>query len=254
MSSAKSEGVSVLALTDHDTTIGLARAKRQAKLEGICLIDGIEFSAQWSGCNIHIVGLNFDLNSERLAQAVFSQSEARQQRAVTIGEKLEKLGIPGAYEGALAEADGGVIGRPHFAKYLVDQGVCKNFPQAFKKYLGAGKPGDVKQGWPHISEIVSVIRAAGGVSVLAHPAKYNMTRTKLCALVADFAEAGGQAMEVVSGIQQAGLTQDLAKIANRYKLLASCGSDFHAPGNQWQTLGKFSALPKEVTPVWREWE
>ncbi len=253
MSRAKRQDVEVLALTDHDTINGLSAAAAQAQNEGITLIPGIEFSCDWNARNIHIVGLNIDTDNERLLSAIESQHKVRSSRAELIGEKLAALGFEGALEGARKIAGEAVIGRPHFAQYLVDNGHCKSIAQAFKRYLGAGKPGDIKQVWPDISQVIEVIVASGGTAVLAHPKKYNMTRTKLCAMVADFTEAGGLAIEVVSGKQEKHVTADLAKIANKYGLAASCGSDFHVPGSPWQELGAFSDLPDDVRPVWALW-
>lgn len=254
VSRAKLHGVDVLALTDHDTTVGLARASQQAELEGITLVPGIEFSSQWQGRAIHIVGLNVDLDSSALAQAVAGQTLLRSERATQIAKKLESMGVKAPLEGAMAHSTGGVIGRPHFAAYLVAAGYCKSVAQAFKKYLGAGKPGDIKQLWPEFEATVGAIVDSGGIAVLAHPVKYHMTRSKLCAMVRDFVDVGGRAMEVVSGAQEARVTADLAKIAGSFGLKASCGSDFHAPGMPWQELGSHSVLPESVVPVWRAWE
>lgn len=253
VSRAKAQGVTTLALTDHDTTQGIAEARVQAELEGIDLIAGIEFSCLWQGMNIHIVGLNIDLTASSLIAGEAQQQRARDERAITIAEKLDKAGLKGSYEGALALADGGVVGRPHFARYLVESGKVKSVAAAFKKYLGAGKVGDVKQVWPDIATAVQWITEAGGVAVVAHPDKYKLTRTKLKRLLVDFKEAGGLAMEVVSGRQQPQTSQDLGRIANEYGLYASCGSDFHVPDQPWQELGKYSPMPEGVRPVWEAW-
>ncbi len=134
---------------------------------------------------------------------------------------------------------------------MIDKGYVTNFAQAFKKYLGSGKAGDVKEGWPPIETVIDWINAAGGIAVLAHPDKYDMTRTKLYSLLQDFANAGGQAMEVVSGKQDSSVTDKLARAASDFSLLASCGSDFHAPGQPWQALGQYSPMPERCEPVWQ---
>jgi len=254
VSRAKRQDVSVLALTDHDTVTGLYRAQRQAALEEIELIAGIEFSAHWNGRNIHVVGLNIDIERASLCDAVAEQEALRNKRAEVIGAKLEGMGVKDAYEGAKTIAGEGVIGRPHFAAYLVKHGYAKSVQAAFKVYLGAGKPGDVKQMWPELDDVVGTICKSGGVAVIAHPAKYNMTRTKLCLMLEDFKDAGGLAMEVVSGKQQPDVTKNLAGIAKRFGLLGSCGSDFHVPDQKWQELGQFSPLPDDIEPVWGAWE
>lgn len=254
MSRAKAHGVTCLALTDHDTLDGIDEATEAAKEQGITLIPGIEFSTQWKSYGIHIVGLNLDRTSEKLKSAVGAQSERRHVRTQMIAEKLEKVGVKNALQGALDHADGQSIGRPHFAKYLVAQGIVKDINQAFKQYLGAGKPGDVKQLWPQIGDAIEWITNGGGVPVLAHPDKYKMTRTKLLRLVDEFKEAGGRGIEVISGAQSKDVTDKLQTIALEKELLASRGSDFHQPDQQWQELGCGASLHESLTPVWEAWE
>lgn len=247
-------GVTSLALTDHDTTRGLGEARAQAAIEGIELIAGIELSCLWQGMNIHVVGLNVDIESDALIHAEAHQLRAREERALSIADKLEKAGIANTYEGAKAIAGDAIVGRPHFARHLVERGAVKSQAVAFKKYLGAGKQGDVKQMWPGVGTVVEWIVNAGGVAVIAHPDKYKMTRTKLKRLVDDFCEAGGGAIEVVSGRQTPQVTSDMARIADQYELLASCGSDFHVPDQPWQELGSFLPLPEISIPVWTHWQ
>ncbi len=253
VSRAKAQGVSVLALTDHDTVAGIVEAQAAAAEEGIVLLPGIEFSCLWQGTGIHIVGLNIDPLHPQLIAAVEQQTCNRNQRAEQIAAKLAKAGIPGALEGARQRAGEGVIGRPHFAKFLVDTGRVSSMSAAFKRYLGAGKIGDVKQVWPTIDQAVGWILAAGGVAVLAHPDKYKMTRTKLGRLLEEFVEAGGQALEVISGRQEPRVTEDMSRLANKFGLFASCGSDFHVPDQPWQELGQFNDLPADCRPVWELW-
>lgn len=247
---AKSREVSVLAITDHDTIAGVEIAQKASAAQGIKLIPGIEFSSQWGKGGVHIVGLGVDLSAPELSAATAYQEEARQLRSEAIGEKLSRAGFPDALCGARELAGKGTLGRPHFAQYLVDIGAVKNINAAFKKYLGTGKPADVKYEWPVMDKVIAWIHAAGGVAVLAHPAKYELTRMKMCALIDSFATAGGDAVEVISGIQPPALTLDLAKIVNSRSLYASCGSDFHAPDQPWQELGSFGELPSDSKPVW----
>lgn len=254
VSRAKAKHVDVLALTDHDTIAGVMRARAQAELEDLELVNGIEFSCLWAGRNIHIVGLAFDPDNPDLVQAVEEQAKARQTRAREIATKLEKHGFEDIYDAAAELAAGGSIGRPHFAQAMVEKGHVRSIDQAFKRYLGAGKPGDVKQHWPEIGDVIDIIREAGGIAVLAHPLKYKITRTKLIKLVEDFVDCGGGAIEVVSGFQKMQETSDMVRIAKKYGLLASCGSDFHAPGGQWAELGQMADMPKDVAPVWQHWE
>lgn len=247
---AKERGVSVLAITDHDTIAGVGLAHKAAVKAGIQLIAGIEFSSQWGKGGVHIVGLGVNPDSAGLHKAIHFQELARAARSEAIGERLARAGFPGALAGAREIAANGTLGRPHFAQYLVNTGAVKSINAAFKKYLGAGKPADVKYQWPLMEQVIGWIHEAGGIAVLAHPAKYELTRMKVCALVDAFAAAGGDAVEVISGLQPANLTQDLAGIVNARSLYASCGSDFHMPGQSWQELGSFGALPENVKPVW----
>lgn len=247
---ANEQGVSVLAITDHDTIAGIGIAQKAALNVGIQLITGIEFSSQWGKGSVHIVGLGVDVGSAVLAEAVAFQEQARATRAVNIAERLSRAGFPGALQGAKEIAGDAVLGRPHFAQYLVNIGAVKNLNAAFKKYLGAGKPADVKYQWPLMEQVVGWIHAAGGVAVLAHPAKYELTRTKMCAMIDSFSAVGGDAIEVISGLQPIAMTEDLLRIANGRSLYASCGSDFHFPGQAWQELGSFGRLPPGAKPVW----
>ena len=253
VSRAKINGVTTLALTDHDTINGIEAARAQAAIEGIELINGVEFSCLWHGRSIHVVGLNFVEQNKSLQVLLDKQSERRDIRSDIIGEKLDKLGFTGILAHAKRIANGATLGRPHFAKAMIEQGKVKDVAHAFKHYLGAGKAGDVKLQWPEFDEVVSAIVSAGGQAVLAHPLKYSMTRTKLCNMLEDFVDSGGTAMEVVSGKQTMEQSQDMARVANKFELLASCGSDFHAPSSYAAELGQCWSLPAAVEPVWRSW-
>ena len=243
--------IDVLAITDHDNID--CYAEISAPKEGLTLISGIEFSTTWRNIGVHIVGLNMDLNNADLLEGIRFQSLAREKRGELIDKKLQQLGIEGSLEGAKRFCCGQQVGRPHFAQYLVEIGAVSNFQQAFKRYLGAGKAGDIKQQWASLGDVISWIRCAGGVAVLAHPTKYKMTRTKICLLLEDFIELGGEAMEVISGSQTVSETQSMAKLCKQYNLLASRGSDFHAPGQPWAALSMASELPADLAPVWSKW-
>ncbi len=244
---AVSNGVEILSITDHDTVA----AYKQLNKEDISikLIPGIEFSTFWNKIGIHIVGLNVNLNSVALNEAITYQHHARQVRAEAIAERLEKLGVKDALTGAQEIAGNDNIGRPHFAQYLVNTGAATSINHAFDKFLDA-KSGDIKKYWATLPRIISWIRDAGGIAVLAHPLKYKLTRTKLTAMLEDFIDAGGHGIEVISGRQLAHETNDLAKICLQKNLLASCGSDFHQPDQHWSDLGKYPPLPKDCKPVW----
>jgi 3',5'-nucleoside bisphosphate phosphatase len=249
---AEQREIDMLSITDHDTL----NAYHQIAESGnaIQIIPGIELSSQWKRRGVHIVGLNVGLSSPSILEAVEQQSNARRERAELIAEKLERLGFDGCLAGASSHASGAhQIGRPHFARYLVEIGAVSNIQQAFKRYLGAGKAGDIKDQWASPEKVISWIRDAGGVAVLAHPTKYKLTRTKLIELLADFKAAGGEAMEVISGAQLPSVTRDMARLCQDIGLDASCGSDFHAPNQEWAALGKVAPLPQNCTPIWRRW-
>jgi len=243
----------VLAITDHDTVKGYEQALVYANLESITLIPGVELSCVWGKQGIHVVGLNIDINSSELSNGINTLQQARSERAHIISDKLSRLGFKGGYDYAKEVAAGGQIGRPHFAQFLVEKGHVPNVNTAFKRYLGAGKPGDVKTVWPALKEVVGWIVDSGGVAVLAHPLHYKMTATRLRALITDFKTAGGTAIEVISGSQQLQQTEHLAQLATRYQLMASVGSDFHRPDFAWSELGKVGKLPAHCQPVWQSW-
>ena len=248
VSRALEKAVDALAITDHDTLDAYKDAP--LTLGKLKLVAGIELSTQWESTGIHVLGLNVDPDSDAINNAAQIQSNARLERARRIAENLEKKGIEDAFNGARNLSRGGYIGRPHFAQYIINIGKANSMNAAFKKYLGDGKVGDVKQHWADLPQIIEWIRAASGIAVLAHPLKYKLTRTRLKRLIASFIQAGGQGMEVVSGQQLPQQTRDMAQLCEQNNLLASCGSDFHMPGKPWAELGAFTPLPANVTPVW----
>jgi predicted metal-dependent phosphoesterase TrpH len=244
--------IDVLSVTDHDSVAAYDRINPLSKKPQI--IPGIEFSSFWRKSGVHIVGLNLDLDSDAIAQGLAQQSQARRERGEKISEKLHALGFEDCLEGAISYTAGGEVGRPHFAQHLVAIGAVTNIAQAFKKYLGAGKAGDIKEQWADMATVISWIRDAGGVAVLAHPTKYKLTRTKLQMLLQDFSASGGEAMEVISGLQVPSVTKDMASLCRTHNLLASCGSDFHAPNQHWAALGMVAKLPDSCTAVWSRWD
>lgn len=245
---AVEKGVDVLAVTDHDTID--AYQEMPDSFDSIKLVAGIEFSTQWENTGIHVLGLNIDLESDAVSTGARLQSEARLERARLIGEKLEKKGIKDAFTGARKLSHGDYIGRPHFAQHLVNIGKVPSLQAAFKKYLGAGKVGDIKQHWADLSQTIQWIRDANGMAVLAHPLKYKLTNSKLKRLLDSFIQVGGQGIEVISGRQLPYQTQYLSQLCEQKNLLASCGSDFHRPSKHWADLGGFPPLPGNVIPVW----
>lgn len=243
------QGVNVLALTDHDSISGLAEARRAANELGIEFIHGVEISTEWENRGIHIVGLGFDETSPELVALLYKQAETRYHRAIEIGEKLEKVGVPNAFEGAKNLADGEVT-RAHYARYLVQIGKVSNETQAFKKYLAQGKSCYVKSAWVDIPTAIQTIHQAGGVAVLAHPLRYTMTNRWLKRLIGEFKAWGGDGLEVAGVGQTTDQRQLLARWAIEHDLLASVGSDFHYPCG-WIELGKSLWLPENVKPIWQ---
>lgn len=250
---AHSAGVKLLSITDHDTIAAYHDLDYHSIKETIRIIPGIEFSTQWRRTGVHILGLNIDLDSDSITTATAFQINARKQRARQISERLERVGLPDTLPGALAVAKQGAVGRPHFAQHLVDRGEVKTLSEAFKKYLGHGKAGDVKQHWAPFDQIIEWIRAGGGTPVLAHPGKYGLTHNKRNALIEDFARSGGQGLEVISGQQDPMMTKSLAKSAEAYGLYASVGSDFHQLERPWSYLGMPLELPDICRSVWQLW-
>ncbi len=248
VSRALEKGVDVLAITDHDTIN--AYQDLPDSYDNIEIVPGTEFSTHWQNNGVHVLGLNIDLQGDAIIAGTKYQTRARLDRARQIGEKLEKQGIENAFNGAREIANGAYIGRPHFAQHLINIGRVNSMQAAFKKYLGAGKAGDVKQHWADLPQIIKWIRDANGIAVLAHPLKYKLTNSKLKRLLDDFQQAGGEGVEVVSGQQLPHQTQYMARLCEQKNLLASCGSDFHMPGKHWAELGVFASLPANVTPVW----
>lgn len=239
-----------MALTDHDTVAGLEEAYAAATELQMQLIAGVELSALWRKQGIHIVGLGIDSQHPAMVALVDSQQSARAERNRQIADRLYSLGVTDALQQAEALAAGEQPGRPHFAQLLIRQGLAKDMAQAFKKYLGNGKRADVRFAWPEMEPIIASVRAAGGTAVLAHPLKYGFTRTRLRALVGEFAAAGGGAIEVASGYQPPAEQQDLVRLAQDFELTASWGSDFHRPGQPWQELGVCGPPPTGIRPVW----
>ena len=250
---AVAAGVDVLALTDHDTTEGLSEAAAAAADQPITFVTGVEISVTWGGQVVHIVGLGFEPADEALQAGLTDQRTFRDWRAEEIGKRLDKHGIAGAYEGAKALSNGRLISRSHFARFLVANGHAPDMRKVFKQYLTHGKPGHVAGEWANLDEAVGWIKQAGGQAVIAHPARYSMTRTKLRRLIGEFQEAGGDALEVVSSSHSKDEIITMARHAKDFALLASAGSDFHGPETPWANLGRLSPIPDLVAPVWRDW-
>ncbi|OEE36635.1 phosphatase [Vibrio genomosp. F10 str. ZF-129] len=251
---AVSFDVKVLAITDHDTLDGISVAKAYIEENSLDLelITGIEFSTVWQNKDIHIVGLNIDTNDDAVLALINQQKLHRHERAKLIAHRLEKSTRDGVFSEVQDIAGDAPITRAHFAKWLVDNGYAKTMQQVFKKYLTRNNPGYVPPNWCSMKDAVDAIHSAGGLAVLAHPGRYNLTAKWIKRLLAVFTEAGGDAMEIALPQQAQQERRTLADYAIQYKLLASQGSDFHYP-SPWTELGRNLWLPSGVEPVWKDW-
>jgi predicted metal-dependent phosphoesterase TrpH len=250
---AHAAGVGMLALTDHDTTAGIAEAGSAAAELGIELIPGVEISVTWGGRTVHIIGLGVDPDSPSLCQGLAGLRTYRRLRAEEIGRRLADAGIEGAYAGAAALSSGDLVGRTHFARFLVGRGLARDVRGVFKSYLVRGKPGYVSSRWATLEDALHWIGSAGGQAVIAHPARYRFTRTKLLRLIAEFKELGGIGVEVITGSHSRDDAFVFARHARDNGLYASCGSDYHGPDSPWLALGALPPLPDGCTPIWASW-
>jgi predicted metal-dependent phosphoesterase TrpH len=257
---AAERGVNVLALTDHDDLDGLEPARAAAQRHGLKFVDGVEISVTWRSHTLHIVGLNIDPSWPPLVEGVAGVRAGRAVRARLMAESLARSGIGGALEGAYRfTSNPEMIGRTHFARFLVERGCSKDVRSVFKKYLVKGKPGYVAHQWASLEDAVGWINGSGGVAVLAHPGRYmtgqkSMGKTTMRELLAEFVALGGQAIEVVTGSHTPSQYAEFARYACEFGLLASCGSDFHGPGESFRDLGRLPDLPLGCRPVWQAWE
>ena len=250
---AAAGGVDVLALTDHDGTDGLAEARAAALAVGLELIPGVEVSVSWGTQTVHVVGLGVAADEPTLQAGLQGLRKFREWRAEEIALRLAKQGIDGAHAGARAHAKGSIVGRTHFARFLVDAGHAKDLRQVFKKFLVRGRPGYVPGQWAELSQAVGWIHAAGGQAVIAHPARYTLSATRLRKLLEEFKACGGDGIEVVSGSHSRDDYFRIAHLATQFGLLASAGSDYHGPEQPWIELGRLPDLPDGCRPIWRDW-
>lgn len=248
---ARGNGVQLWALTDHDEISGQREAATAAQAQGLDYLTGVEISVTFANTTVHIVGLGFDFDDAPLAYGLQETRGGRGTRAQDMAQQLALAGIPGAYAGALRYAGNPqLISRTHFARYLVEQGVCHDTSEVFRRFLTEGKPGFVPHRWARLGDAVRWIREAGGVAVIAHPARYDLTPTEEYALFSEFSQHGGQAVEVVTGSHTPAEYAIYADMAREFGLAASRGSDFHSPQESHTDLGQLPPLPTGLTPVW----
>lgn len=249
---AHANGVELFALTDHDEISGLAAAREAAAGCGMPFVTGVEISVTWRGDHtIHLLGFNFDADHPKLIEGLASVRRGRDERAKRMGEELSRVGIHGVYEGARKYVSNpALIGRSHFARYIVEAGHAKDVKSVFDHWLAKDKPGYIPHQWAKLDDAVGWIRAAGGVAVIAHPGRYRVSKRELRELIADFMAAGGEGIEVLSGSHGSDETREVARLAREFDLFASRGSDFHGPGESWMDIGKMPPLPADLKPVW----
>jgi hypothetical protein len=248
---AAANGVDLWALTDHDEIGGQHRALAAAKAQGMRYLTGTEISVTFAGVTVHIVGLGFDPDDAALMQGLSATRGGRGARAMEMAEQLAKVGIHDAYEGALRYVGNPeLISRTHFARFLVEVGACRDTPEVFRKYLTEGKPGYVPHRWAQLGDAVRWITEAGGMAIIAHPARYAFTANEEWALFSEFKAHGGRGVEVVTGSHTNAEAIRYAETALEFGLAASRGSDFHSPEESHTDLGKLPLLPGQLTPVW----
>jgi len=249
---AQANGVDLWALTDHDELGGLDEAQRAAAALGLRFVPGVEISVSFAAQTVHIVALGIDPQHAQLRAGLQQIRSGRDQRARDMAHDLEQhLGLRGVYEGALRYAGNpALLSRTHFARFLVENGVCRQTHEVFSRFLTPGKPGYVEHTWATLDEAVAWIAAAGGIAVLAHPGRYRYTEAEEWALLERFRQLGGQGIEVITGSHTAAQARKYAAIALQLGLYASRGSDFHSPGESVCDLGRLPPLPVDLVPVW----
>jgi hypothetical protein len=248
---AAANGVELWALTDHDEIGGQHRALAAARAHGMKYLTGTEISVSFIGRTVHIVGLGFDPDNEAMHRGLMAVRGGRDARAHEMAAGLARAGIPGAYEGASKYVGNPeLISRTHFARFLVDSGVCRDTYEVFERFLTEGKPGYVDHKWASLGDAVRWITQAGGVAVIAHPARYRFTPNEEYALFTEFKAHGGTGVEVVTGSHTAAEYVQYAETAKEFGLAASRGSDFHSPEESHTDLGALPYLPGQLTPVW----
>ena len=251
---AHGNGVELLSLTDHDELGGLAEARAAADEIGLRFVDGVEVSISWGDDQtVHIVGLAVDPANAALLEGLKQVRSGRDARAGRMAAELDKVGIHGAYEGALRHVGNpALISRSHFARYIVEQGHAKDVKSVFEHWLAKGKPGYVEHAWATLEDALRWIVGAGGMAVIAHPGRYRLSQVERRELFAAFRDLGGRGIEVLSGSHKDDEVREFSRIAREFGFLASRGSDFHGPGESWVDLGRMPDLPEDLTPVWSQ--
>jgi predicted metal-dependent phosphoesterase TrpH len=249
---AHANGVTALALTDHDEVAGLAEAAAQAEELGLRFIPGVEISVTWNGHTLHIVGLSIDPAGPALVEGLGWVRGSRRRRGERIADELARVGIEGSLEGALTYAGTPeALSRSHFARFLVERNYAKDTKHVFHHFLAQGKPGYVQHEWASLAQAIEWINGSGGVAVIAHPGRYRLSPREVDDLMAEFSAHGGAGLEVVTGSHTPEQCAAFARVARRTGLLSSRGSDYHGPGESRADLGSLPPLPSDLKPIWR---
>ncbi len=247
---AHRNGVKMMALTDHDEVGGIVEAKEEAARLGIQLVSGVEVSITWARKTIHIVGLHVNEKDPLLIDRLWHNRDGRKARAERMGQRFAELGVEGAYQGALKYVTNpSLITRKHFARYLVEAGVCPSVNKAFDRYLKEGCPAYIAHCWATLAEAVQWIREAGGIAIVAHPGRYDLSDLAMHEFLNEFRQLGGVGIETVTGSHTPDQYLEYARVADQYGFLASVGSDFHAPGESSVDVGCLPDFPCRVNPV-----
>ncbi len=246
-------GARMMALTDHDEVGGIPEAKEAARRLGIRLVSGVEISITWAETTIHIVGLHVNEKDPLLIDRLWHNRDGRKARAERMGQRFAELGIKGAYQGALKYVtNSSLISRKHFARYLVEAGICSSVPKAFDRYLKEGGPAYIAHRWATLAEAVRWIQEAGGIAIVAHPGRYDLSDLAMHEFLMAFKRLGGIGIEVVTGSHTPDQYLEYARVAERYGFLASVGSDFHAPDESSVDVGCLPDFPCRVNPVYND--
>ena len=249
---AAANGVDLLALSDHDSLEGLPAARSAAAAAGMGFVNGVEISIEWQALQIHILGYAFDSSHQALNAGLESIRAGRVDRAQQMSSELEKVGIAGAFDGAMRyAANPSLISRAHFGRFLVETGVAKDLRSVFESYLVPGRPGYVDHRWATLADSLAWVHAAGGLVAVAHPGRYKLSRAEMRRFLAEYKDLGGEAIEVVSGSHTQEHVDTFGRYAREYGFLASRGSDFHGPGESYFDLGQLAALPDGLKPIWK---
>lgn len=248
---AAANGVHLWSLTDHDEIGGQHGAAAAAREHGMRYLTGTEISVTFAHETVHIVGLGFDADDPGMRRGLQATRGGRGERAREIAAGLAQAGIPDAYEGALRYAGNPeLVSRTHFARFLVETGACRDTGEVFRRFLVEGKPGFVPHRWATLKDAVQWITDAGGIAVIAHPARYRFTANEEYALFTEFKAHGGRGVEVITGSHTTAESVRYAETAREFGLAASRGSDFHSPDESHTDLGRLPHLPPGLTPVW----